>query len=243
MNQVDQQFSAEKARQARVLMGLTQKQVAEDLREKSDGLLKITNTQLSRFEKGDIALDDQTKGYLKSYLNSKLVEFNRNEETTQAAEETNNNVVEDKNADAIKITKANDEKAKSAADEPTKKEPKLLAFDDLMLFDPKLSELKKDLLIQRFRALYSQLEEAIDRPVKRGWFGVSEEAFDDAKACVYTMAGLYNILRALQGKPVFPIADSPENVLGKEDILSLVQGDWNFFTGQGPVVEPTQSKA
>lgn len=234
------QFNYEIARKARIQLGLTQKDVANDLNRESQGLLSLTNLKLSRYERGDSALDNMTQELLHKYYETKLEETNayepeQNDKYEPAAEagegqqeQRDSNIVRGDTSDDVSETQTKKKWIPSIATTS-----KLNPYD-LIRFDPKVSEQAKSVLFNMFNALSVQLENALESPVERSFFGgVSEQTIEDARACIYSMAGLYNIIRALQGKPVLPIAEDSEK-LSDDDILSVVQENFKSFTGQGP---------
>ena len=231
------QFNYETARKARIQLGLTQKDVANDLNRESQGLLSLTNSKLSRYERGDSALDNMTQELLHKYYEMKLEETRTYEpepdENEPAAKEgqhkqRDSNIVRGDASDDVSEAQTQEKRVSSVA-----KNGKLNPYD-LIRFDPKVSDSAKSVLLDMFEALSVQLENALESPVERGFFGgVSEQTIEDARACIYSMAGLYNIIRALQGKPVLPIAEDSEK-LSDDDILSVVQENFKSFTGQGP---------
>lgn len=234
------QFNYETARKARIQLGLTQKDVANDLNKESQGFLTLNNTKLSRYERGDSALDNTTQKFLKDYYEKKIEETNtyepeqydREPKSGSAARQDTNNFRNGDNRDFP--NNADETQTIEGRVSPLVEKSEKLSAYDLIRFDPKVTESAKSVLFDMFQSLVMQLEEGLEQPVKRGVFGsVSEDTAEGARSCVYAMAGLYNIIRALQGKPVLPIKEDSEK-LDEDDILSVIQESFKYYTGQGP---------
>ena len=228
MQNVNHSLTPAKVRRARTSAGLTQKQVADDLRLLSGNIIKITNTKLSRYEKGDVNLDEGTLIQLEKYLNEKTATLNDESNINSGTRLEDDDQVE---------TGEPEQKDVNKQDIHFNSQDKNADLTSILRFDPDMNDYKREALIERFFSLSGQLDDLLESEVKRGFFGgVSEDTQGDAMACVYTMAGLFNIIRALQGNSVLPIQDDEESILDKDDILSLVQEKWHHFTDQGPVV-------
>jgi transcriptional regulator with XRE-family HTH domain len=245
----NQNLTPDMAKKLRSQMGLSQRAVAMDLRERTNSLLKIDNTKLSRFERGEITLDNQTLELLKKYLNDKAAEFGLielNDENEGEEVKAEDVVLEDE----LELP----ELEMAVIDEPVKdqvkvKKPRLkqtsVETSDLfnieikgVMFSKALAEDEKDALLSRLTELEDQLEESLNSDLKRGFFGsVTDTSKDDAKAILFAMAGCYNIIRALKGNSILPVGDSETDTVEENSLLHVLAPDWNAYTGQTKFIE------
>ena len=218
---------------------------------KSDGFLKMDKAKLSRFERGDIAFDDITTHALKVYLEEKLsltsntLNLNNEEIEEEIKNDGNDgNGTTRENKEEHGESSSNTSSSFSASNNEHENGSKRVQtlvkqskydIGNILKFSNEVGEVANKFLIDKYFELASQLETAMDSNVETGFFGgFTEQTEDDARACIYTMAGMLNIIFALQGKMVFPIQDNDESILPGDNILSVLQGEFFTFTGQGP---------
>jgi len=257
----DRNLTPDLAKKLRSQMGLSQRAVSNDLRERTNNLLKIDNTKLSRFERGEITLDNQTLDLLKKYLNDKAVEFGlieldgeakvkspKNEGVDKAEEVEEPEKVETKSKPIILDVEpviANKPKKAQAKVETTRLKQVPGKQSDLfnieikgVMFSKALPEDEKDALMSRLTELEDQLDESLNSDLKRGFFGsVTDSSKEDAKSILFAMAGCYNIIRALKGQSIFPVGDSETDTVEKTSLLHVIAPDWNYYTGQTKLIE------
>ena len=250
----NQNLTPDVAKKLRSQMGLSQRAVASDLRERTNNLLKIDNTKLSRFERGEITLDNQTLELLKKYLNDKAEEFGLielNDETEDVEfEDEFEDELEDETEDELEglEVKASfmdkPKKAQVKVEKPRiKKSPgKPSDLFNLeikgVMFSKVIGQDEKNALMSRLTELEDQLEESLNNDLKRGFFGsVTDSSKEDAKSILFAMAGCYNIIRALKGHSILPIGDSETDVVEETSLLHVIAPDWNYYTGQTKLIE------
>jgi transcriptional regulator with XRE-family HTH domain len=247
----NQNLTPDMAKKLRSQMGLSQRAVAMDLRERTNNLLKIDNTKLSRFERGEITLDNQTLELLKKYLNDKAAEFGLielNDETEVKEVKAEGVVLEDELEDseleleAVVVEKP--VKAQVKVKNTRLKQTPVEASDLFnieikgVMFSKALAEDEKNALLFRLGELEDQLEESLYSDLKRGFFGsVTDISKDNAKAILFAMAGCYNIIRALKGNSILPVGDSEKDTVDENSLLHVLAPDWNAYTGQTKFIE------
>jgi transcriptional regulator with XRE-family HTH domain len=253
-----QNLTPDVAKKLRSQMGLSQRDVASDLRARTNNLLKIDNTKLSRFERGEITLDNQTLELLKKYLSDKaeefgLVELGYKGETKEVKAEVA--VPEDELEELeTELEEPEPELEAVVIEKPVKDQVKVKNTrlkqtsyenqDSLnievkgVMFSKVLAENEKNALLSRLTDLEDQLEESLNSDLKRGFFGsVTDTSKDDAKAILFAMAGCYNIIRALKGNSILPVGDSETDTVEENSLLHVLAPDWNAYTGQTKFTE------
>jgi transcriptional regulator with XRE-family HTH domain len=251
----NQNLTPDMAKKLRSQMGLSQRAVSMDLRERTNNLLKIDNTKLSRFERGEITLDNQTLELLKKYLNDKAAEFGLIEldDETEVKEVKAEGVVLEGELEGSEF-EIEPELEEAVIDKPIKDQAKVKntrlkqtpsETSDLfnieikgVMFSKALGENEKDALLSRLTELEDQLDESLNSDLKRGFFGsVTDTSKDDAKAILFAMAGCYNIIRALKGNSILPVGDSETDTVEETSLLHVLAPDWNAYTGQTKFIE------
>jgi transcriptional regulator with XRE-family HTH domain len=249
----NQNLTPDMAKKLRSQMGLSQRAVSMDLRERTNNLLKIDNTKLSRFERGEITLDNQTLEILKKYLNDKAAEFGLIELDGEAeGEEAKIEVAALE--DEIEGSEPEIELEAVVVEKPVKDQAKVknarlkqtpVENQDLfnietkgVMFNKSLGENEKAALLSRLVELEDQLEESLNNDLKRGFFGsVTDASKEDSKAILFAMAGCYNIIRALKGSSILPIGDSETDTVEETSLLYVLAPDWNYYTGQTKFID------
>lgn len=232
-------FTPAKAVEVRQSLGLTQRDVANDIREMTSGAISIDNTKLSRFERGIIQLSDKALKKLVEYYDRKAVE---------------KGLIEDDEAEEVAEVESVEEETEQAeeAEQPEEKKPaKVVKLEkrgksvvdkdfgkDAIKFDKNIDPDVRQALIYAFGHINDKIDESLEYRAKKGIFGYSDADDEKALQLVFDMAAAYNVVRTLQGRPVFPAFRSDDSPFESGQLLHVVQESypdyvhWLFLEGE-----------
>jgi len=202
-------FTPEKAVRARATLGLSQREVASDIREMTDGVIALDHTKLSRFERGLINLSDKALNKLVSYYDRKGVEKGVIDDV-----ELEEEVEPETDIDDIKVAEVPEPTQSKVVQMPKRrKSVNDDGFGDSGIeFDGRLDSDAKGALLIALNEFNNDIDEALEYRAKKGFFGYSDSDDEKALELVFNMAAAYNITRTLQrGRGVLP-AFQPEKL-------------------------------
>jgi len=244
-------FTPEKAVEVRQSLGLTQRDVAYDIREMTSGAISIDNTKLSRFERGVIQLSDKALKKLVEYYERKAVEKGHfKDEEVEAEEAVEVEAVEEETEQAEVVEQPQPKKPANVV--KLEKRRKSVVDDDFgkeaIKFDKNIDPDVRQALIYAFGHINDKIDESLEYRAKKGLFGYSDDDDEKALQLVFDMAAAYNVVRTLQGRPVFPAFRPDEPVFEKGELLHVIQSSypdyahWLFLEGEDAEETPEEQK-
>ena len=241
----DLQITPQKAARVRNQLGLSQREVADDIKKMTSGAISIDNTKLSRFERGLINLSDKALKKLIEYYDRKAIEKGQLEEVDDEEDQLDVNVQPDNSVENEEDTEVEQEKAES--EKPTKvvklaPRKKSVVDDsfgkDAIEFDNRIDEDVRGALLAAYDAVNDKIDESLEYRAAKGFFGYSDEDDEKALQLIFDMAAAYNVVRTLQGRPVFPAFKSDEPEFEAGSLLAVLKSSypdyvhWLFIEGE-----------